>query len=63
MPDCDMLTTKEAAGLLGIKPTTLRQWRYLGRGPAFVKYHGDRGRCMYRRRDVDRWIARNRRTG
>ena len=63
MAEARMLTSKEAAELIGIKPATLRQWRYLGRGPAYVKFGGDLGRCMYRRQDVDRWISRNRRTG
>ena len=30
------LSTAEAARYLGMKPQTLRAWRYLGRGPAWT---------------------------
>lgn len=33
----DLLTTKEAAAMLGIKPQTLRKWRMKGYGPRPVK--------------------------
>lgn len=32
-----LLNTKEAAAYLGLKPGTLEQWRWNGRGPRFVK--------------------------
>jgi len=52
-----LMTTNEAAQVLGIKSATLRKWRHLGRGPCFVRYGtGAGGRCYYRVRDVRQWI-------
>lgn len=31
------LTTTEAAQALGVKPDTLRKWRWRGRGPGFIR--------------------------
>jgi Helix-turn-helix domain len=54
-PTSDLLDEAAAAGYLGdIPAATLRQWRYLGRGPAFV--HVGR-HIRYRRHDLDRWLA------
>ncbi|AVP34222.1 hypothetical protein C6W84_09505 [Acinetobacter baumannii] len=33
----DLLTTKEAASLLGFKKNTLEIWRTKGKGPQFIK--------------------------
>lgn len=47
-----LLWPDEVAGVLGVPAN----WRYQGRGPAFVKV----GRHVrYRRRDVDAWIDRH----
>ena len=47
------LTDEELAIELGIPKRTPGQWRYLGRGPTFVRV----GRHVrYRRDDVDAWI-------
>jgi excisionase family DNA binding protein len=47
------LTTKEAAGHLGLQPVTLECWRSRGGGPAFVKM----GRAVrYRSEDLDAWV-------
>jgi excisionase family DNA binding protein len=44
------MTTTEAADHLNVKPSTLEQWRWQGKGPRFVKM----GRCVrYRRADLD----------
>lgn len=32
-----LLTTQQAAEMLGLSPNTLNQWRNLKRGPRFVK--------------------------
>jgi excisionase family DNA binding protein len=32
-----LLTTKEAAEMLGVKPSTLQKWRYRGVGPGYVR--------------------------
>lgn len=50
----EILTTKEAAAELGIKPATLEQWRWRGCGPKFCKV----GRvCRYRRSDLEEFLA------
>ena len=52
-----LMTTAEAAGVLGIKAATLRKWRHLGRGPCFVRYGSGAGcRCYYRVRDITQWV-------
>lgn len=33
-----VMTTKEAANYLGLKPSTLEVWRCRGGGPVFCKY-------------------------
>jgi excisionase family DNA binding protein len=46
------LTDVEVARRLGVSTYTVRNWRYLGRGPAYLKV----GRCVrYRLADVDAW--------
>ena len=48
------LTTPEAAVYLNIKPATLEQWRWNGRGPRFCKI----GRsCRYRMEDLDKFLT------
>ena len=48
------LTTTEAANYLNVKPATLEQWRWNGRGPQFCKI----GRsCRYRIADLDAFLA------
>ena len=32
-----LLTTREAAGVLGVSPGTLQNWRWRGEGPPIVK--------------------------
>jgi len=47
------LKTEEAAELLRVKPTTLEQWRWNGKGPRFIKL----GRCVrYRRADLEAFM-------
>ncbi len=58
-PTPRILTTVEAAELLGLKPGTLEIWRWNGRGPAFLKI----GRaCRYRIEDLQEFIAKAVRT-
>jgi len=48
-----ILTTEEAAAYLQVKPTTLEQWRWNGKGPQFIKL----GRCCrYRKADLEAFI-------
>ncbi len=46
------MTTEELAAHLRVEPKTLANWRYLGRGPIYVK---DGGLVRYRREDVEAW--------
>lgn len=49
----DNLKTEEAAEILQVKPATLEQWRWNGKGPRFVKM----GRAVrYRKADLDAFI-------
>lgn len=49
-----LLTPDEVSRYLGIPPSTLANWRYLRRGPAFLKV----GRHVrYRTQDVDEWVC------
>ena len=51
-----LLTTEQAAWLLGISRKTLERMRVEGRGPKFVKI----GRCVrYRQHDLLTWISTN----
>jgi len=53
----ELLDENEAAAILRQAPGTLKQWRYLGKGPAFVRI----GRhARYLRSDVESFIAGNR---
>ena len=50
------LTERDLAGMLKVSTATLRAWRYLGKGPRFVRY----GRIVrYRQSDVDTFIREN----
>lgn len=52
-----LLTTQEAAELLGISPATLNGWRCRGVGPAFTKLGAS---VRYTARDLERFISSNR---
>lgn len=52
--DPELLSEVEAADLFELAPLTLRNWRSLRRGPAFVKI----GRkAFYRREAISTWVA------
>lgn len=53
----DLLSGADVANLLGMSPLTLVQWRYEGRGPAYVKVGR---RCFYRREDIGKWLGQHR---
>jgi excisionase family DNA binding protein len=51
--DTAPLCTKIAARVVGVDPRTMEQWRYQGKGPAYLKV----GRQVrYRRHDIDAWL-------
>ena len=54
-----MLTTKEAAALLGRPSSTLERWRCEGRGPDYVKQEGG---IRYDEEHLREYIRRNTRT-
>ncbi|MGI6417836.1 MAG: helix-turn-helix domain-containing protein [Thermoguttaceae bacterium] len=56
----DFLPTRDAAPYCGLRPQTLCAWRSAGRGgPAYLKL----GRkVVYRKSDLDAWLASRRRT-
>ena len=49
-----VLTTGEAAELLRVTPQALRNWRWRGRGPKFVRVSANRVR--YTRDDIVAWV-------
>ena len=52
------LTTDQAAQYLNIPANTLHHWRYVGKGPAFVRTNPDARRNVvrYARAALDEWI-------
>ena len=54
MSTSDLLTPDKVAELLHISPRTLANWRWLKRGPAYVKL-GER-KVLYRQKDLDFWM-------
>lgn len=53
----EVMDEKQAASYVGQKPATLRQWRTLGKGPA---YHKKGRRVFYKKSDLDAWMAQGR---
>lgn len=54
----DLLTTKEAATLLGLKYGTLEIWRSKGQGPEFLKLGDSNGAAVrYQRSVLTAWLA------
>lgn len=48
------LNDVEAADFLGVAVQTLRNWRHLSKGPAYLKLSpGPRGRVVYLQEDLD----------
>jgi hypothetical protein len=57
-PASDVLKPKDAAKVLHLSPRTLETMRTRGGGPPFVKYgDGRSARVVYRRCDLDAWLA------
>lgn len=51
----ELLTSEQAAQILGVKPQSLAVWRLYGKNLPFVKV----GRLVrYRREDLEQWIER-----
>jgi Helix-turn-helix domain len=58
IPTGDLLDTKQAAALLGVHEITLVVWRRERRGPPYVAGKDVR-LVLYRRKDLDTWLASN----
>lgn len=57
-PPLGILTPKQAAKYLHLSHRTLETMRTRGGGPPFVKYgDGRSARVVYRRCDLDAWLA------
>lgn len=52
----ELLHTKQVEKEYGINAGTLRFWRSTDQGPASFTL-GPRGRVVYRRSEVERWLA------
>jgi predicted DNA-binding transcriptional regulator AlpA len=51
-----LLDSKEVAGILGTKVSTIHLWRHQGKGPSYIKV----GRlCRYRLSDVSAFMEKN----
>ena len=50
------LTTEEAAALLSFSPTTLAHWRFLERGPAWLRIGGPNGPVRYSLHALQEWM-------
>ena len=56
--DKPSITTSYAAEYLGSTPNTLKRWRALGKGPPY--YRGLSRKILYKRSDLDLFIASRR---
>ena len=54
VPKIELLTPREAAALLRLHPQTLASLRVTGRGPRFITATR---RVLYRRADLEKWLA------
>ena len=54
--DDELLHTKQVAEQYGINAGTLRFWRSTDQGPVSFTL-GPRGRVVYRRSEVEKWLA------
>ena len=60
LKDDRLVSTAEAAQMLGLAPKTLREWRSQRKGPAVLRLGtGPRARCCYRRSDLEAWTRAN----
>ena len=53
----DVLTSEEAANVIGVSEYTMRQWRREGHGPQWLRItDGPKGGIRYRRESIDEWL-------
>jgi hypothetical protein len=54
----EMLTGAEIEAEFNLKANTLRQWRYNGVGPEYIRLgEGRRGHILYKRSVLEAWLA------
>src|SRR5690242_8103146 len=56
----DYMSPEELAGFLGMTTETLKKWRSVGRGPAYVKFGR---RPLYPKQEILDWIERQKHDG
>jgi hypothetical protein len=61
-PEADVLTRRQAAERLGVKPATMARWAQQGRGPAYSLTGERKGRALYSAASIAEWLERRRRT-
>jgi hypothetical protein len=60
LKDDQLLSTAQAAALVGLTPKTLRQFRCDRSGPQALKLgQSKQARTVYRRSELERWIRAN----
>ncbi len=53
-----LLTTKQAANMLGLSPRTLQAWRVDGNGPMYIRI--GHNRVLYDPADIQSWLDERR---
>ena len=61
-PEADVLTRRQAAARLGVKPATMARWAQQGRGPAYSLTGNRKGRALYSAATIAEWLESRRRT-
>jgi predicted DNA-binding transcriptional regulator AlpA len=54
----NLLTTQQAADMMGVKPPTLRAWRCAKTGPPFVRLNARS--VKYDEKDIEKYISERR---
>jgi hypothetical protein len=53
----ELMTAADIEREYCIKANTLRDWRYLGKGPEYIKLgDGRRGHVLYKRAVIEQWL-------
>ena len=60
LPILEVMDAKEAAEYLRTSPSTLAKYRHFGGGPTFIRQSARK--TLYRRADLDAWLAARART-
>jgi hypothetical protein len=57
LPGREFMTDSQLCDMLGVVDRTTLTWRTDGGGPPYCRIGIGRGRILYRRRDVEAWLA------